>query len=664
MPQEIKNTLDFKNVGKIVNLPDGVDPQDAATVHQLATGSGTAAWGGITGSLSSQTDLQSALDAKENIITAGSTSQYWRGDKTWQDFNSTVLSATLAGISIAGGAVTSSDGVLTAFGKLQNQINGVLGGATYQGVWNASSNTPSLAAGTGTKGYYYVVSVNGSTNLDGITDWNVGDWAIFNGTTWDKVDNTDAVSSVNGTIGAISLAGTANRISVSGTTFDIASTYAGQSSINTVGTIATGVWNGTAIGSTYGGTGLTSYAKGDVLIATGTNTVGVINAPTTDGYVFTYDLASGLPMWKASGGGGGWGLTGNAGTVAGTNFIGTTDNIDIVFKRNNTQVVRIFSDSLFLLGSGGGVTTPSNAFFSGFNAGQNATGASFSIFIGGTAGYGATSASNSNFLGQQAGANASGAYNSNFVGPYAGYSASGAYASNFFGNRAGYSATNAHGSNFMGNGAGQNATTAPYSNFYGDTAGSGATNASQANIFGRNAGLNAYNASDSNFFGAFAGNGATGASSSNFFGKNAGNGATGASYSNFFGYNVGSNLTHTIIGSNNIVIGTNITTPAANSANTFNIGNVLYGVNTYGNTASNPSKLAQTTGRVSIGTTTADASAILDLTSITMGLLPPRMTTTQKTSITSPAEGLVLYDNVLHKLCVYTGSAWETITSA
>lgn len=35
MPQEIKNTLDFKNVGKIVNLPDGVDPQDAATVHQL-----------------------------------------------------------------------------------------------------------------------------------------------------------------------------------------------------------------------------------------------------------------------------------------------------------------------------------------------------------------------------------------------------------------------------------------------------------------------------------------------------------------------------------------------------------------------------------------------------------------------------------------------------
>jgi hypothetical protein len=96
--------------------------------------------------------------------------------------------------------------VLTAFGKVQNQISALVGGATYQGTWNASTNTPTLASGTGTKGYYYVVSVAGSTNLDGITDWKIGDWAIFNGTTWDKVDNTDAVSSVNGFTGAVNLA--------------------------------------------------------------------------------------------------------------------------------------------------------------------------------------------------------------------------------------------------------------------------------------------------------------------------------------------------------------------------------------------------------------------------------------------------------------------------
>jgi hypothetical protein len=67
-----------------------------------------------------------------------------------------------------------------------------LGGVVYQGTWNATTNSPALTSSVGTQGYYYVVSVAGSTNLDGITDWEVGDWAIFNGTVWQKVDNTDA----------------------------------------------------------------------------------------------------------------------------------------------------------------------------------------------------------------------------------------------------------------------------------------------------------------------------------------------------------------------------------------------------------------------------------------------------------------------------------------
>ena len=75
----------------------------------------------------------------------------------------------------------------------------------YQGTWNASTNTPTLTSSVGTKGNYYIVDVSGTTNLNGITDWHVGDWAIFNGSTWDKVDNTDAVSSVNGFTGAVSL---------------------------------------------------------------------------------------------------------------------------------------------------------------------------------------------------------------------------------------------------------------------------------------------------------------------------------------------------------------------------------------------------------------------------------------------------------------------------
>jgi hypothetical protein len=118
---------------------------------------------------------------------------------------SAVTGKLLTGVNITGGSITATDSILVAFGKIQNQINGVLGGAIYQSTWNASTNSPTLTSSTGTKGYYYIVSVAGSTNLDGITDWKVGDWAIFNGTTWDKVDNTDAVSSVNGFTGAVSL---------------------------------------------------------------------------------------------------------------------------------------------------------------------------------------------------------------------------------------------------------------------------------------------------------------------------------------------------------------------------------------------------------------------------------------------------------------------------
>ena len=63
-----------------------------------------------------------------------------------------------------------------------------LGALVYQGSWNASTNTPTLTSSVGTKGNYYVVSVAGTTNLDGIALWSVGDWAVFNGSTWQKVE--------------------------------------------------------------------------------------------------------------------------------------------------------------------------------------------------------------------------------------------------------------------------------------------------------------------------------------------------------------------------------------------------------------------------------------------------------------------------------------------
>lgn len=82
----------------------------------------------------------------------------------------------------------------------------VVGSVKYISTWNASTNTPAIpAAAAGNKGYYYKVSVAGATSIDGITDWKVGDWIISTGTAWEKVDNTDQVSTVNGQSGAVVL---------------------------------------------------------------------------------------------------------------------------------------------------------------------------------------------------------------------------------------------------------------------------------------------------------------------------------------------------------------------------------------------------------------------------------------------------------------------------
>ena len=125
----------------------------------------------------------------------------------------TNIAITNTQVSGLGTASTRDAGValgvatLDAAGKVPvtELPDAVLGALSYQGTWDASTNTPTLTSSVGTKGYYYVVSVAGTTNLNGITDWLVGDWAVYNGTAWQKVDNTDSVTSVNTLTGAVVL---------------------------------------------------------------------------------------------------------------------------------------------------------------------------------------------------------------------------------------------------------------------------------------------------------------------------------------------------------------------------------------------------------------------------------------------------------------------------
>ncbi len=118
----------------------------------------------------------------------------------------------------------TSQSVLDTLASLQTQINNLIpsqtgnsgkylttngstlswgsvaGGLSYQGTWNASTNSPTLTSSVGTNGYYYVVDTAGSTNLNGITDWKAGDWLIFNGSTWQKIDQSWAIAGVNDNI--------------------------------------------------------------------------------------------------------------------------------------------------------------------------------------------------------------------------------------------------------------------------------------------------------------------------------------------------------------------------------------------------------------------------------------------------------------------------------
>lgn len=81
--------------------------------------------------------------------------------------------------------------------KAVSSITNAIGALNYKGTWNANTNSPTLASGVGTKGDYYVVSTAGTTTLDGISNWGVGDWVAFNGSAWQRVEGGADLNGVN-----------------------------------------------------------------------------------------------------------------------------------------------------------------------------------------------------------------------------------------------------------------------------------------------------------------------------------------------------------------------------------------------------------------------------------------------------------------------------------
>lgn len=81
--------------------------------------------------------------------------------------------------------------------KTVSSITNAIGALNFKGTWDANANSPALASSVGTKGDYYVVGTAGATNLNGVSNWGVGDWATFNGSVWQRVEGGADLNGVN-----------------------------------------------------------------------------------------------------------------------------------------------------------------------------------------------------------------------------------------------------------------------------------------------------------------------------------------------------------------------------------------------------------------------------------------------------------------------------------
>ena len=128
--------------------------------------------------------------------------------------------------------------------KTVSSLANSIGALNYKGSWNALTNSPTLTSGVGTKGDYYVVSVAGVTNLDGTALWSVGDWAVFNGSIWQKVDG-----STNEAFNSITVTGLTGYMYANNTSAVTASTTIPVANVsgavaNTVNVLAGGLLSG------------------------------------------------------------------------------------------------------------------------------------------------------------------------------------------------------------------------------------------------------------------------------------------------------------------------------------------------------------------------------------------------------------------------------------
>ena len=369
----------------------------------------------------------------------------------------------------------------------------------------------------------------------------------------------------------------------------------------------------------------------------------------TYGDILTYKQSGSVGVWAHTNQlSGSYGLTGSLSATSFTGSLQGTASYDPTIIRVSGSsiyslidpVVSNFStEAGIYIGSGSGNNSV-NAFASVFigrwagleavgtnravaigqNAGAFTSGSINSVFIGTGAGSGSISSSYSNFIGATAGEFANDTIYSNFIGVSAGDSSNGLYRSNIIGFASGLNASGSYRSNWIGQQAGESTSGSYESNFIGYAAGYENIDTYRSNYIGHFSGYRSTRSHNSNFIGSFAGRDTTGSDYSNFVGSSAGRGTVGAEYSTLLGYQAGYAETTNSIGSNNIIIGTNITL-ASGSKDSINIGGIIFGTGSYATTTGNPSSGSVANGRIGIGTTNPNATLDVNGNTIISGSL-------------------------------------------